>query len=81
MNSREIILANIEHSGAPRCGLTFDGGRLDDFEFVGGIRAEGYTQKRWEEGDFEYYDDVWGNLWRRIGRFSYVRGLRWVPYM
>ena len=43
MNSREIILANIAHTNPPRCGMTFDGGRIDDFEWCGltahGLRA------------------------------------------
>jgi len=65
MNSREIILANIEHTGAPRCGLTFDRGRLTDMLGCG-LRPHGYTQKRWVEGKVEYYDDEWGNLWVRM---------------
>ncbi len=62
---REIILANIEHSGAPRNGFTFDGGRLNDF-IGAGIPPTGYTQKRWVEGAQEFYDDEWGNLWVRM---------------
>ena len=30
MNSREIILANINHTNPPRCGMTFDRGRRND---------------------------------------------------
>ena len=65
MNSREIILANIDHENPPRCGLTFDRGRLTDM--IGcGLRPHGYTQKRWVDGKVEYYDDQWGNLWVRM---------------
>ena len=65
MNSREIILANINHENPPRCGLTFDRGRLTDM--IGcGLRPHGYTQKRWVEGKVETYDDEWGNLWVRM---------------
>jgi len=65
MNSREIILANINHENPPRCGLTFDRGRLTDT--IGcGLRPHGYTQKRWVDGKVEYYDDQWGNLWVRM---------------
>lgn len=65
MNSREIILANINHENPPRCGLTFDRGRITDM--VGcGLRPHGYTQKRWVEGKVEYYDDQWGNIWVRM---------------
>lgn len=26
----------------------------------------GFNQKRWVEGDREYYDDEWGNIWHRM---------------
>ena len=65
MNSREIILANINNENPPRCGLTFDRGRLTDM--IGcGLRPHGYTQKRWVDGKVETYDDQWGNLWVRM---------------
>ncbi len=65
MNSREIILANINHTTPPRCGLDFDRGRISDFVFADLI-PYGYQQKRWIEGQIEYYDDEWGNLWHRM---------------
>ena len=65
MNSREIILANIAHTNPPRCGMTFDGGRIDDFEWCG-LTAHGFQQRRWTDGLREYYDDEWGNLWVRM---------------
>jgi uroporphyrinogen decarboxylase len=65
MTPREIILANIEHTGPERNGFTFDGGRVDDFCWTG-FDPAGYTQKRWIEGNLEYYDDVWGNIWVRM---------------
>ena len=63
---REIVLANLNHTNPPRPGLTFNRGRINDF--CNGPLNEGlnYQQKRWEEGDFEYYDDVWGNVWKRM---------------
>lgn len=65
MTPREIVLANIEQSGAPRAGFTFDGGRRNDT--VGaGLEPRGYAQRRWTEGELEYYDDEWGNLWVRM---------------
>ncbi len=63
---REIILANISWSGAPRHGLTFDRGRLCDMHFVWCAASSGYKPRRWLEGQFEYYDDEWGNIWRRM---------------
>jgi uroporphyrinogen decarboxylase len=66
MNSREIIMANMERSGAPRPGITFRDGKINDTVFGGTGNALGYEQKRWIEGDVEYYDDFWGNLWSRM---------------
>lgn len=65
MTPREIILANIAHESSPRCGLTFDRGRLND-TLGCGLAPHGYKQKRWVEGKLEYYDDEWGNLWVRM---------------
>ena len=33
-----------------------------------GLAPHGYEQKRWVEGELEYYDDEWGNLWVRMQR-------------
>ena len=65
MNSREIILANINHTNPQRCGMTFDRGRRNDMLGCG-LAPHGYQQKRWVEGKLEYYDDEWGNLWVRM---------------
>ena len=65
MNSYEIIRANIEHSGAPRAGFSFDQGRHTDLLSCA-ISPYGYEQKRWVDGKREYYDDEWGNLWVRM---------------
>lgn len=66
MTPREIIYANLDHTGAPRPGMTFDRGRIDDFCWAGMDEGLSYRQKRWVEGEIEYYDDVWGNLWKRM---------------
>lgn len=77
MNSREIILANINHTNPPRCGLTFDRGRWNDM--VGcGLRPHGYRQRRWVEGKVEYYDDEWGNIWVRMREGS-IKGEIFKP--
>ena len=65
MTPREIILANLRHQGPDRPGMSFDG-RLNDFFWKGIGPSETYTQKRWGEGKFEYYDDQWGNIWVRM---------------
>jgi hypothetical protein len=66
MTPREIILANIEHRAAPRIGLTFDGPRVNDFVWSWVGNPDGYTPRRWTEGEREYYDDAYGNLWVRM---------------
>ena len=66
MTSREIFKAKIEHRDAPRPGLTFSGERINDAVSCSTGIARGFTQKRWVEGNIEYYDDMWGNLWERM---------------
>jgi uroporphyrinogen decarboxylase len=65
MNSREIILANINHENPPRCGMDFDRGRISDFWFADMV-PHAYQQKRWVENELEFYDDEWGNIWHRM---------------
>jgi len=66
MTPREIILANLEHANPDRPGMGFSGDRMNDFTGCGMGPSSTYTPKRWVEGKFEYYDDEWGNLWRRM---------------
>jgi uroporphyrinogen decarboxylase len=66
MNSREIILANISQSNPDRPGLTFGNGRVTDLAWGRFAQPVGYTQKRWVEGNQEFYDDQWGNIWVRM---------------
>ena len=63
---REIILANLDHQGPPRPGMTFDRGRVDDMIHGSPGLPDGYTPKRWVKGNREFYDDPWGNLWVRM---------------
>lgn len=65
MNSKEIILANLNHDNPPRPGLDFDRNRISDFLFAD-LKPHNYHQKRWTERDREYYDDEWGNIWQRM---------------
>lgn len=65
MTSREIILANLNHENPPRPGLTFSGERTNDMLGVG-VSPAGFEQKRWSEGEHEFYDDDWGNIWCRM---------------
>ncbi len=66
MTSREIILANLRHTGPSRIGLSFSGDRRNDFLFAGPGQPANFEPKRWVEGQVEYYNDPWGNLWRRM---------------
>ncbi|MFA7230093.1 MAG: uroporphyrinogen decarboxylase family protein [Victivallaceae bacterium] len=66
MNSREIIHANLEHCNPVRPGLTFNNGRINDMCWGGPDNPKGWTKKRWVEGQYEYYDDIWGNIWVRM---------------
>lgn len=66
MTPREIILANLNHANPERVGMTFTGQRMNDVACLGIAPSLTWTQRRWVEGEFEYYDDEWGNLWRRM---------------
>lgn len=61
----------MEHADPPRPGLNFSNGRInigriDDLLNCGIGVPKKYTQKRWVEGNGEYYDDPWGNIWMRM---------------
>jgi uroporphyrinogen decarboxylase len=66
MTSREIVIANIEYRCDERIGFNFARvpGRRNDFVSVG--CRHGIETKRWTEGRFEFYTDIWGNLWKRM---------------
>ena len=66
MNARQIILANLNHEDAPRCGMNFDGGRANDMLIVPMDRPADEQVRRWVEGNKEYYTDEWGNVWVRM---------------
>ena len=70
MTSREIIKRNLSGKGASRFGMIFNGERLNDF--TGGSLAPStvWTQKKWVEGDIEFYTDEWGNTWHRLVNMS-----------
>jgi len=66
MTPREVILANLEHSGAERPGMTFSGDRMNDILCCGLGPSRTFKEKVWTEGQFEYSTDEWGNIWHRI---------------
>ena len=66
MTPREVIRKNIRFENPDRIGIQFDRGRKNDFVKEVKIFPKRYEEKRWVEGQFEYYDDEWGNIWYRI---------------
>lgn len=66
MTSSEIIYANLSQENPERPGLNFTGDRMDDMCMGVISPSEKYHPRRWTEGEFEYYDDEWGNIWRRM---------------
>lgn len=66
MTPREIIQRNLTRDDPERIGFNFGGGRLNDFCGCGLGPSRTYTPRRWTEGDVEYYDDEWGNVWHRL---------------
>lgn len=66
MTPREVILANVTQDQPDRIGLTFDRHRHNDVFGAGLSASKTYTQRRWQEGAKEYYDDPWGNIWVRM---------------
>ena len=71
MTSREIIKRNLEFTKPERIGLNFNRGRRADTVWSG-ASLPSYKEKRWTEGNFEYYDDIWGNIWVRINGYSAI---------
>lgn len=66
MTPREIVLANLNHQPVPRCGMDFDRNRYNDLVMAWRGNPAGYTPRRWREGEREFYDDAWGNIWVRM---------------
>lgn len=66
MTPREIIRRNLTFNDPERIGFAFDGGRRNDFCGAGIGPSRLYEPKRWVEGNVEYSDDEWGNIWHRL---------------
>ncbi|MFH1074403.1 MAG: uroporphyrinogen decarboxylase family protein [Candidatus Firestonebacteria bacterium] len=71
---REIVIRNMSLTSPSRIGMAFSPtgageSRMNDFSGKR-LKAKGWEQKKWEDEKFEYYDDVWGNVWYRIKGFS-----------
>jgi len=70
MTPREIIKRNVEFSGPDRIGFAFSDGRLNDFCIADISPSNTWNPRKWVEGDIEYYDDEWGNIWHRLKSMS-----------
>ncbi len=66
MTPREVIRRNLEGAGPARIGMDFSGGRWRDLVGAGIGPSAVWRERRWVEGQFEYHDDEWGNVWHRI---------------
>ncbi len=78
MNPRDIVRCNLDFTKPPRIGLNFDRGRRDDFCWGGIGPSSVWRERRWVEGNIEYYDDEWGNVWHRVSDMS-SGGEVWQP--
>ena len=70
MTPREIISSNIAFECDDRIGLNFTGDAQRVNDFTGASCEHNIEIKRWEEGRFEYYTDIWGNVWHRMKGLS-----------
>ncbi len=70
MKARDVIIANIECLAPDRIGFQFGGN--DDWrrDLTGATCDHGIQVRRWVEGDFEHYTDIWGNVWYRLQSLS-----------
>ena len=66
MTPREIVKGNLNQSGPERIGFAYNGDRLNDMWGCGIAPSGRYTPRKWTEGQVEYSDDEWGNIWHRI---------------
>jgi uroporphyrinogen decarboxylase len=70
MTPREIIVSNMEYDCHERIGLNFTTSEAHANDFTGASCDHEIEIKRWEEGPFEYYTDIWGNTWHRTKGMS-----------
>lgn len=70
LSPREIVIGNIECRATGRIGMNFPApaGRIDDFAMTG--CRDDIPTRRWEDGRFECYTDIWGNTWHRVKGMS-----------
>ncbi len=70
MTSREIIDRVVHFGGPERIGMTLPEPYPRDMAHSGPGFHPDFKQKRWSEGDTEYWTDEWGCTWFRLGGIS-----------
>ncbi|MBN1350574.1 hypothetical protein JXJ21_14250 [candidate division KSB1 bacterium] len=70
MTPREIVIANIECNCDRRIGFNFTKTENRVNDFTGANCDHNIETRRWEEGEVEFYTDIWGNTWHRIKYLS-----------
>lgn len=70
MTGREIIRRAVHFQGPERVGMTLPDPYPRDTVHWGPSAPPGWQQRRWTEGDNEYWVDEWGCTWCRIGGIS-----------
>jgi len=68
MTSREIIKWNLSGKDASRFGMNFGG--CNDFVEASPGSSASWSEKRWLEGNTQFYTDEWGNVWHRLPGMS-----------
>ncbi|MDO9543503.1 MAG: uroporphyrinogen decarboxylase family protein [Kiritimatiellia bacterium] len=77
MTPREVIKRNLERKGTDRIGYEFFNparieydvqkrDRKNDFCYGWMGPSKTWQRKTWTEGEFEFNDDEWGNIWHRV---------------
>ncbi len=68
MTPRENVIRNLTFRDPERIGMNFGfaEGVMNDMCGGGMDPSATWTQRRWTKGEFEYYDDEWGNVWYRV---------------
>ncbi len=70
MDSRTLIKKVINFDGAPRIGFNLPTPWPCDLVHVEAGADPAFEERRWFEGETEYWIDEWGCTWRRLGGIS-----------
>jgi len=70
MTGREIFSRAIHFGGPERVAMTLPEPYPNDKVSIGPAHPPDYQERRWTEGDNEYWTDEWGCIWGRIAGIS-----------